>query len=101
MPVAIENSTNSSKSRFNGTFCIVEVEIPYGHRPVFKHLSAEGVVELNKSGADPYSGDDDRFFSEDSFTTALSIGERLTMKPPLAPAGTMIAFLVSCARIRP
>jgi len=41
-------------------------------RDVFKRLSAEGVVELNKSAAVPYGADDDRFFSAGSFTTALT-----------------------------
>ena len=42
-------------------------------RDIFKRLSAEGIVELNKSGAVPYNGaDDDRFFSAGSFATALT-----------------------------
>ncbi len=44
-------------------------------RAVFKRLSGGRVVELHKSGSDSYSGrdaDDDRFFSAESFTTALT-----------------------------
>src|SRR5229473_5865737 len=44
-------------------------------REVFKRLSGGRVVELHKSGSGSYSGcdaDDDRFFSAESFTTALT-----------------------------
>src|SRR6266480_4049138 len=52
-----------------------ELADPKEVRDVFKRLSGGRIVELHKAGCDTYSGcdaDDDQFFSEESFTTALT-----------------------------